>query len=118
MRNLKIIYRKSHKYEGFKAQLMSQHVLENISYIYDGENKVVKSLNHQTEEDKELCSYDGVIAMEFIQINDCLCFATDSGEIVCYNFNSNDFEVVGLISDGIETMSWSPDQELVVFITK
>jgi hypothetical protein len=117
MRNLKLIYRKSHNYDGVRARLMSQHVFENITYIYD-QDKIIKSVNHNTGEIKELCAYDGVIAMEFIQINDCLCFATESGEIVSYNFISNDFEVVGLISDGIESMSWSPDQELVVFVTK
>ncbi|KAG5673316.1 hypothetical protein PVAND_003376 [Polypedilum vanderplanki] len=118
MRNLKLIYKRSHKYNGIKAQLMSQHVFDNISYIYDENDKIVKSIDHTTSEIKELCSFDGVIALEYVQINDCLCFATESGEIIIYNFNSNDYEVVGLISDGIETMSWSPDQELVVFITK
>lgn len=117
MRNLKLLYRLSYKYEGVKADLIAQHAFnENISFVYDG--NVVKSINHETGEIKELCFYDDVIAMEFIQLNDCLCLATRKGEIIQYNFNEDESEVVGEINDGIEAMSWSPDQELVVFVTR
>lgn len=96
---------------------MTQHGFdENISFVYDGNS--AKSIDHNTGDIKELCIYENVIAMEFIQLNECLCLATADGEIVQYNFNTNESEVVGLISDGIETMSWSPDQELVLFVTK
>lgn len=116
MRNLKLLYQRTLKYDGIKAKLMVQHPLEDFTFIYcDG---IVKSINHKSRDVKELCAFEGVIAMEFIQINDCLCLATESGEIIQYNFMNNEQETVGLISDGIETMSWSPDQELVVFVTK
>lgn len=118
MRNLRLLYKKTQKYEKFKVRLMSHHPFENITYLYDDENQIVKSINHNEEKLNDLCCYNGVMAMEFIQLNDCLCLSTDNGEIIQYNLNSDDFEAVGLISDGIETMSWSPDQELVVFITK
>lgn len=91
----------------------------NISIVYDLDN-IVKSLNHETGEVKDLCVREDIIAMEYIQLNDCLCLATESGEIIQYSFSdeSSEVEVVGMIGDGIETMSWSPDQELVVFVTK
>lgn len=116
MRNLKILHSISHKYDGIKAELMTQHAFHDISFVYD--NKVAKSINHSTGEVKDLASYEDVIAMEFIQLNDCLCMATGGGEIIQFNFITNESEVVGMISDGIETMSWSPDQELVVIVTK
>jgi elongator complex protein 1 len=116
MRNLKLLYQRTLKYDGIKAKLMVQHPLEDVTFIYfDG---IVKSINHKENEVKDLCEIDGVIAMEFIQINECLCFATESGEIIQYNFMTEDHEAVGLINDGIEAMCWSPDQELVVFVTK
>lgn len=115
MRNLKLLYSLSCKYDDVKAELLAQHAFnDKISFVYDG--NVVKSLNDG--EIQELCCHEGVIAMEFIQLNDCLCLATSDGQIIQYNFVSNDSEVVGMIGDGIETMSWSPDQELVVFVTK
>lgn len=117
MRNLKLLYRLSYKYEGVGAELIAQHSFnENISFAYDG--NIVKSINHESGEIKELCFYDDVIAMEFIQLNDCLCLATRKGEIIQLNYNEGESEVVGMINDGIEAMSWSPDQELVVFVTK
>jgi WD40 repeat protein len=96
---------------------MSHHPTENISFVCD-KNGNIKSLNYQTQEVTDLCTYENVIAMEYVQINDCLCFATKGGEIVQYNLMSNELEVVGVVSDGIETMSFSPDQELVVFISR
>lgn len=117
MRNLKLLYRQSLKYDGVKAKFIVHHPLnENVSFVYDGGS--LKSLHHATNEAKDLCSYENVMAMDFIQLNECLCFATEEGEIVQYNLSNGDLEVVGLISDGIEAMSWSPDQELVVFVTK
>lgn len=117
MRNLKLLYHRTLKYDGIKAKLIVQHPLEDfITFVYfEGS---VKLINHKSGEVKNLCSFDGVIAMEYIQINDCLCLATESGEIIQYNFMNDDYESVGLIDDGIETMCWSLDQEHVVFVTK
>lgn len=117
MRNLQLLYSLHHKYDGISAVLMCQHAFhENISFVYDG--SVVKSLNNSTGNVKELHFQEGIIAMEFVQLNDCLCFATSDGEIVQFNLNDESSEVVGAIGDGIEAMSWSPDQELVVIVTK
>lgn len=116
MRNLKLLYNLSHKYDGVQAQLIAQHAFNEISFVYDF--NVVKSINHESGEIKELCCYEDVISMEFVQLNDCLCLATRNGEIIQFNFNNNEAEVVGEVADGIEAMSWSPDQELVVFVTK
>lgn len=117
MKNLKLLYKLTHQYDEVMAELMTQHGFnENVSFVYDQNS--VKSIDHSNGEIKELGYYEGVIAMEFVQLTDCLCLATEKGEIIQYSFTSGDSETVGLISDGIETMSWSPDQELVVFVTK
>lgn len=93
MRNLKLIYKRSHQYDDIKARLMVQHVFENISYIYDENNAILK-IDHDSGVIEELCKYEDVIALEYIQINDCLCFATKSGYIVQYNFITNHHEIV------------------------
>ena len=117
MRNLQLLYSLRHKYAGVSPVLMCSHAFnDNISFVYDG--TAVKSLDHSTGEEKELHFQEGIILMEFLQLNDCLCFATKEGEIVHFNLIDESSEVVGVIEDGIETMSWSPDQELVVFVTK
>lgn len=118
MRNLQLLYSLIYKYDGVDdVVLMCQNAfLDKISYTYDG--TVVKSLNHSSGEVKELHFQERIIAMEFVQLNDSLCFATTDGEIIQFNLNGENFEVVGVISDGIATMSWSPDQELLVIVTK
>lgn len=111
------MYELAHQYDGVKAELMTQHGFnDNVTFVYD--RNIVKSIDHSTGEIKELGCNEGVIGMEFVQLNDVLCWATEAGEIVQYNFSSDEAETVGMISDGIEAMSWSPDQELVVFVTK
>lgn len=117
MRNLQLLYSVHHKYDAVSPILMCSHAFhDNISFVYDG--NAVKSLNHSSGEVKELHFQEGIIAMEFVQLNDCLCFATSDGEIVQFSLIDESSEVVGVIEDGIETMSWSPDQELVVIVTK
>lgn len=117
MRNLKLLYSAKTKFSKVKAELIAQHPFnEKLHFVY-GDN-VVKCLNTENLDVEELCCHAGVIGMEFVQLNECLCLATEDGEIIQYNLIDKESEVVGLISDGIETMSWSPDQELVVFVTK
>lgn len=117
MRNLKLLYRESSRFDGVKAELIAQHAFDDkICFVYD--RNIVKSLNHGTKEVQELCVQEDVIAMEFVELNDCLCLATSGGEIVQYSLTDSQSETVGMISDGIEAMSWSPDQELVVIISK
>lgn len=117
MKNLKLLYSLSNYYDGVTPEIITKHVFdENISFVYD--QNIVKSINHESGEIKELCCYENVIAIEFVQLNDCLCLATREGEIIQYNLSDESAEVVGLVDDGIEAMSWSPDQELVVFVTK
>lgn len=97
--------------------MLAQHGSDDkLHFVYD--SNIVRCVNTGSGEVRDLCCYEGVIAMEFVQLNDCLCMATDKGEIIQYNFNDGESEVVGLISDGIAAMAWSPDQELVVFVTK
>lgn len=118
MKNLKQIYTLQYKYDGFKSKLMTQHAnSENITFVYDDFN-AVKSIDHKTGDVRDLCIYEGVIAMEFIQLNECLCLALNGGEIIQYCLSTEEPEVVGNCPEGIESMSWSPDQELVVFVTK
>ena len=93
MRNLELIYKKSHHYDDIKVQLMVQNVYENISYVYDENNSIFK-INHNSGDVDELCKYEGVNAMEFIQLNDSLCFTTTSGNIIQYSFNTGQCDVV------------------------
>ncbi|XP_037531563.1 elongator complex protein 1 [Nematolebias whitei] len=45
------------------------------------------------------------------------CLATAGGDVVLFNLNSNQMECVGSVDSGLTSMSWSPDEELVVLTT-
>lgn len=118
MRNLRLLHRLSQKFNGIAPKFMTLHLFrENIAFVYD-RNSSVKIIDRDSGDIKDLCRYEDIVAMEFIQLSDCLCISTEKGEIIQFNLSNDESEVVGLINDGIEAMSWSPDQELVVFITK
>ncbi|XP_037833298.1 elongator complex protein 1 isoform X2 [Kryptolebias marmoratus] len=45
------------------------------------------------------------------------CLATAGGDVVLFNLNTNQLECVGSVDSGLTSMSWSPDEELVVLTT-
>ena len=118
MKNLSLLYLIKSEFSDERPKLMTQNSVENETYFWDG--KHLKSISHSNESDKikVLGEFTDVIAMEYVQINNCLCLATVSGEIISFNLDTSDHEIVSMCSDGIETMCWSPDQELVIFVTK
>lgn len=56
--------------------------------------------------------------MEFVSDLESVCMALSSGDILMYNTLSCDLECVGGVDAGLVGMSWSPDQEVVVLVTK
>uniref|UniRef100_A0A3Q2ZMF9 Elongator complex protein 1 n=1 Tax=Kryptolebias marmoratus TaxID=37003 RepID=A0A3Q2ZMF9_KRYMA len=46
------------------------------------------------------------------------CLATAGGDVVLFNLNTNQLECVGSVDSGLTSMSWSPDEELVVLTTQ
>uniref|UniRef100_A0AAQ5Y6Y5 Elongator complex protein 1 n=1 Tax=Amphiprion ocellaris TaxID=80972 RepID=A0AAQ5Y6Y5_AMPOC len=45
------------------------------------------------------------------------CLATASGDVVLFNLNTCQLECVGSVDSGLTSMSWSPDEELVILTT-
>ncbi|KAL2911621.1 putative elongator complex protein 1 [Polyrhizophydium stewartii] len=63
-----------------------------------------------------------VAGMQFQPESQSLCIAMRSGEILVARFDGPEgsapvLESVGIIDSGIRTMAWSPDLELVLFVT-
>ncbi len=59
-----------------------------------------------------------VIAMEFVTDLELVCMALSNGAVLMYSTLSCDLECVGDVDAGLLAMSWSPDQEVVVMVTK
>ncbi|MED6254634.1 hypothetical protein ATANTOWER_030644, partial [Ataeniobius toweri] len=45
------------------------------------------------------------------------CLATAVGDVVLFNLNTSQLECVGSVGSGLTSMSWSPDEELVILTT-
>uniref|UniRef100_A0A3Q2D9B7 Elongator complex protein 1 n=1 Tax=Cyprinodon variegatus TaxID=28743 RepID=A0A3Q2D9B7_CYPVA len=46
------------------------------------------------------------------------CLATAGGDVVLFNLNTSQLECVGSVDSGLTSMSWSPDEELVILTTQ
>lgn len=120
MRNLKIVSSQHFQHTRMELNRNIVNHMHNRSLFFVNGNKSVKLCNNKSGDVKEIYSGGEIVAMEFLQLNESLCVATSEGEIVVIDLNTDNYntETVGLIADGIEEMCWSPDQELVVFVSR
>eukprot|EP01125_Pyxidicula_operculata_P018495 TRINITY_DN6566_c0_g1_i2.p1 TRINITY_DN6566_c0_g1~~TRINITY_DN6566_c0_g1_i2.p1 ORF type:complete len:1271 (+),score=281.73 TRINITY_DN6566_c0_g1_i2:37-3849(+) len=58
-----------------------------------------------------------VVGIKYLPDQDFLCIALESGDILKFDTQNGQSEVIGSIDSGIRCMSWSPDYEVVVFVT-
>ncbi|XP_067409412.1 elongator complex protein 1 [Emydura macquarii macquarii] len=58
-----------------------------------------------------------VVGIEDLPDQECVCVATAAGDVILCNLSTKQLECVGSVDSGLTTMSWSPDQELVLLAT-
>ncbi|XP_063312037.1 elongator complex protein 1 [Pelobates fuscus] len=58
-----------------------------------------------------------VVGIQDVPDQESVCLATATGDVILSNLNTGQLECVGSVDSGITTMSWSPDQELVLLVT-
>ncbi|XP_067016133.1 elongator complex protein 1-like [Acropora muricata] len=58
-----------------------------------------------------------VIGIQHLPDLDSVCVATGKGDVILWNIVTKQIECVGSVDSGLKSMAWSPDQELVVFMT-
>ncbi|XP_069632466.1 elongator complex protein 1 isoform X2 [Haliaeetus albicilla] len=58
-----------------------------------------------------------IVGIEDLPEQECVCVATAAGDILLCNLSTKQVECVGSVDSGLSTMSWSPDQELVLLAT-
>lgn len=116
MKNLTLLYKIHEEFDEKNVELFVRHPFENISFVYNGQT--AKILDHATGGVEEVGTFENCNAMEYVQLNNALCLTTENGDIIMYYLDNKETEVVGMLGDGISAMSWSPDQELVVFVSR
>lgn len=117
MRNLKLLYNKTKKFnnKNIKSLIIDQEQ-ENISYISTQENIV--QIDFEKNELNNLCDVDNIISFEYLNLNNEICIANENGEVLLFNLQNKNLETVTFCDGGLKAMSWSADQEVVVFVTK
>ncbi|KAM9262870.1 elongator complex protein 1 isoform 2-T2 [Morus bassanus] len=58
-----------------------------------------------------------IVGIEDLPEQESVCVATAAGDILLCNLSTKQVECVGSVDSGLSTMSWSPDQELVLLAT-
>ncbi|XP_070693015.1 elongator complex protein 1 [Pempheris klunzingeri] len=58
-----------------------------------------------------------VVGLQDLAELESACLATAGGDVVLFNLNTHQLECVGSVDSGLTSMSWSPDEELVVLTT-
>lgn len=118
MKNLELLYNKTLK---LSVESLVHFVLNSnengLAYI--SSNNELYRWNLQNNDIKHIhTTDDNIIGMEYLSLNNEICMSTSSGDVIIINLQMDSSENVTFCDGGIEQMSWSPDQEIVVFITK
>ncbi|XP_060935405.1 elongator complex protein 1 [Limanda limanda] len=58
-----------------------------------------------------------VVGLQDLAELESACVATTGGDVVLFNLNTCQMECVGSVDSGLTSMSWSPDEELVILTT-
>lgn len=118
MKNLELLYNRTLKLSiaPSSAHLVLNHNENGIAYI--AERNTLLRCNLQTSHTEQIQTYDDrIIGIEYLSLNDEICIATANGDVSVLSVRSSVSENVTFCDGGIDKMSWSPDQEIVVFVT-
>ncbi|NWR57482.1 ELP1 protein, partial [Bucorvus abyssinicus] len=58
-----------------------------------------------------------IVGIEDLPEQECVCVATAAGDILLCNLSTKQVECLGSVDSGLNAVSWSPDQELVLLAT-
>lgn len=121
MRNLLLVHQKHQKLPVNRAtHFLVDHNNKECSYVINSTH--INKINSDIKTCDPIHTLDeatsNIVAIEHLSLNDELCLATGEGEVVVLNLQSLQTESVAFCDGGIECMSWSPDQEVVLFLTK
>ncbi|XP_061644154.1 elongator complex protein 1 isoform X2 [Phyllopteryx taeniolatus] len=58
-----------------------------------------------------------VVGLQDLAELESACLATAGGDVVVFDLDTGRLECVGSVATGLTAMSWSPDEELVIFTT-
>ncbi|XP_055852924.1 elongator complex protein 1 [Episyrphus balteatus] len=118
MKNLKLKYIKSFNTKLANPKFIvldSSGVKKNTIFLCT--ETELFSCNLQNEVFDLITDATGVISCEYLSLENQICIATETGEVLLINPETKSSTEVTFCDGGIEKMVWSPDQEVVAFVT-
>lgn len=122
MRNLKLKFCQSYKeiIKEPKFLLVNPNIQKSssdIRYVVT-QSHLYSFIAGAPQELKLLAEVPDIVAAEYLALDNEICLATSVGEVLLVNPETQQVNEGTFCDVGIERMSWSPDQEVVVFVTK
>ncbi|KAF9422466.1 hypothetical protein HW555_001864 [Spodoptera exigua] len=88
------------------------HNLSVINFDQNNELKWSKDLSDVASPD------NSPINITFLTLTNTLCVGLANGELITISNDGNNLDLAGVCDSGLLAMEWSPDQELLVLVTK
>ncbi|XP_017083892.2 putative elongator complex protein 1 [Drosophila eugracilis] len=121
MRNLKLQYCKELDAVAQPRQLLLQPELNGDAsdiYFVVADSKIYAVRESLDARPTVIADLPDIVGVEFLQLDNAICVASGAGEVLLINPESGDTSEGTYCDVGIERMSWSPNQEVVAFVTR
>ncbi|XP_043951432.1 elongator complex protein 1 isoform X1 [Drosophila biarmipes] len=122
MRNLKLRYCKELDAVAHPRQLLLQPELNgdtaDTAFVVS-DDKIYAVQESGNVRPKVIADLPDIVGVEFLQLDNAICVASGAGEVLLVDPQTGATKAEGTYCDvGIECMSWSPNQEVVAFVTR
>ncbi|KAH8307765.1 hypothetical protein KR044_012909, partial [Drosophila immigrans] len=98
----------------------AEHIDKEVSYLVTDSKiyAIDETGAGGVEKCQILADLPDIVGAEVLQLDNSICVATEAGEVLLINLDTHDTSEGTYCDVGIECMAWSPNQEVVAFITK
>ncbi|XP_017062099.1 putative elongator complex protein 1 [Drosophila ficusphila] len=121
MRNLKLQYCKKLDAVVHPRHLLLQPDLDGdaseTSFVV-ADNKIYAVRESGDIEPKLIADLPDIVGVEFLQLDNAICVASGAGEVLLVDPQTGATSEGTYCDVGIERMAWSPNQEVVAFVTR
>ncbi|XP_001980535.3 putative elongator complex protein 1 [Drosophila erecta] len=121
MRNLKLQYCKELDAVAHPRRLLLQPELNggasDTSFVV-ADNKIYAVQEAGDVRPNVIADLPDILGVEFLQLDNAICVASAAGEVILVDAQTGATSEGTFCDVGIETMAWSPNQEVVAFVTR
>lgn len=115
MENLLLLHLEKRFYNVQQASKLVVHPTNDVVFAASGSEIHIIEKNSK---DKVIDFADQIVDFDFLPFSNEICAATDSGSVFLENLENGKRDEVSFCEDGVMAMQFSPDQDVVVFVTR